>query len=55
MPLLAPLPLKLNPTTVKAPMMSFSLATTASTWRIAFEVYSTDAPCGACTVIMNHP
>ena len=55
MALLGPLPVKLKPMTLKAPMMSLSVLAMASTSRTALEVYSTEAPCGACTVIMNHP
>ena len=55
MPLFGPFPVKLKPMTANAPVMSFSLASTASTWRMASEVYSTEAPGGACTMMMNQP
>src|SRR5664279_6435494 len=52
--LLGPLPVKLNPTTVNAPMMFLSRLVMASTARIALAVYSTEAPCGACTVTVSY-
>ena len=46
-PRLGEAPLKLKPPTVNALAMSFSLASTASTWRATLLVYSSDVPSGA--------
>ena len=46
-------PLKLKPMTENTPSMSGSLIRICSACRAMFEVYSSDAPAGACTSVMK--
>ncbi len=55
MPVFDALPAKLKPPIEKTDSTSGVLIRTFSASRNAVLVYSSDAPAGACTSVMNHP